>query len=370
MTENRFWNLLAKKLSGEALPNELAELEQLMKLHPEWVYAAEHIESLWKLKAREDIYDSEVAFELHLENNQRNGLHFPELDTPATITELTQEPQRPKKRWITVSAVLLLLLLGGAFFWYGSAGKRDADMDKKGFSEVTTRLGSKTKLLLPDSTVVWLNAGSKLTYGEQFGVNNRNTTLVGEAFFDVRKSSIPFIIHAHSVQIKVMGTAFNVKSYANEKTTETSLIRGRVEITLDKRPGEKFILKPNEKLVVANEMEDQKPEALAQIPEPLQQRKEPMVVLSGLTRSKDDNTIIETSWVENKLIFQDESFADIIRKLERWYDVHIDIRNEKLAQVRMTGTFENETVKQALTALQIASPFNFSISQKNITITP
>ena len=367
MTENRFWNLLAKKLSGEAMPNELTELEQLMKMHPEWVYAAEHVEDLWKLKVREDLYDAEVAFELHLEKNGKNGLHFPELHTPATVTELAQEPPRPRRRRWIAFASLFLLVATGISFWRYNPAHPDASADKKGFSEVSTRMGSKSRLVLPDSTVVWLNAGSKLTYSEQFGISNRNTTLTGEAFFDVRKSSIPFIIHAHTVQIKVMGTAFNVKSYANEKTTETSLIRGRVEITLDRRPGEKFILKPNEKLVVANEMNDSEEVR----PVARQQKKEPMVVLSGLTHSKDDdNTIIETSWVDNKLIFQDESFADIIRKLERWYDVRIELKDERLAQVRMTGTFENETVKQALAALQIASPFSFSMNQNNITITP
>ena len=95
-----------------------------------------------------------------------------------------------------------------------------------------------------------------------------------------------------------------------------------------------------------------------------------IVVLSGLTHSKNDNTIIETSWVQNKLVFQDESFAEIVKKLERWYDVRIEIRDEKLGQLRMTGTFENETIRQALTALQIASPFNFNMNQSMIDITP
>lgn len=368
MTENRFWNLLAKKLSGEALPGEITELEEMMKLHPEWVYAAEHMEDLWKLPVREDIYDSEVAFELHLERHHKNGLNFPELQTPAAIEELTAEDTRPRrKKWLAALTVVLILMVAGAFAWPFGHTDKNAASDKKGFSEVSTRLGSKSRLVLPDSTVVWLNAGSKLTYSEQFGVTNRNTTLEGEAFFDVKHSNIPFIIHAHTIQIKVMGTAFNVKSYPNEKTTETSLIRGRVEITLDRRPGEKFILKPNEKLVVANEMEESHTETAAAQP----QKKEPIVVLSGLTHSRDDNTIIETSWVDNRLVFQDESFDDIIRKLERWYDVRIELRGEKLAQVRMTGTFENETVKQALTALQIASPFSFSMGPDNtIIITP
>jgi transmembrane sensor len=362
MSQNRFWNLLAKKLTGEALPAELSELEQIMKANPEWVYPAEHIENLWKLRIKErDAYDAELAFELHLNQQKKNGLNFPDLDTPLDTGLFDPPPSR--KRFRNALVALLLLCVSGLIWKYTT--RTGGLSSKKAFSEVSTRPGSRSKLVLPDSTVVWLNAGSKLTYSEQFGITNRNTTLTGEAFFDVKKSHIPFIIHANSVQIKVLGTAFNVKSYPNEKTTETSLIRGRLEITLDKRPGEKFILKPNEKLVIANEMGNEMEEARAE-PE---LKKEPIVVLGGLTRNRDDNTILETSWVENKLEFQDEPFAEIAKKMERWYDVTIEIKDEKMAGQRLTGTFEKEDIKQALTALQIAYPFNFTINNNHIIIT-
>ncbi len=221
-------------------------------------------------------------------------------------------------------------------------------------------MGSKTKLVLPDSTVVWLNAGSKLTYNENFGTSNRSTSLIGEAFFDVKKSSIPFTIHANTILIKVLGTAFNVKAYPDEKTTETSLIRGRVEITLDKRPGQPpFVLHPNEKLVISNEQDEIKPTI---------QQKEPMVVWKGLTRTID-STIIETSWVENKLIFQDESFTEIAHKLERWYGVTIQFKGDEIANERWSGTFTTETIQEALDALQLATKFHYTIKGNLITIT-
>ncbi|MFL5738644.1 MAG: FecR family protein [Flavisolibacter sp.] len=360
MSQNRFWNLLAKKFSGEAMPEEVQELEKLLRNNPEWVFAAEQIEALWKLQAKEDDrYEAELAFELHLHKQNRNGLYFPELHSPAVVPSLVNPKKFSRFRVIALAVLGSVVLFMSGLTWNNLASKKEVLL-KKGLSEVSTKPGSKSKLVLPDSTVVWLNAGSRLTYNEQFGVSNRNTTLTGEAFFDVKKSSVPFIILAGQVHIKVMGTSFNVKSYPNEKTTETTLIRGRVEITLDHRPGEKFILRPNEKLVVSNELEEVKQKQV--------EKKEPLVVLANLTHT-GDNTIIETSWVDNKLVFQDESFIDVARKMERWYGVSIDIRDEKIAQYHLTGTFENETISQALSALQITAPFNFTFSQNKIFIT-
>ena len=198
-----------------------------------------------------------------------------------------------------------------------------------------------------------------MTYDQQFGVSNRNVSLSGEAYFDVRKNKTPFIIQAGALKIKVLGTVFNVKSYPNEKTTETSLIEGRVEITHDKRPDLKFTLKPNEKLIVANNPDEVKEEA--------QLQREPKVMLGAITIT-NDHTIIETSWVENKLVFQDESFAGLARRMERWYGVAISFSDEKLLHERLSGTITTETVQQALEALQMTTDFQFIIKSNQITI--
>ena len=93
-----------------------------------------------------------------------------------------------------------------------------------------------------------------MTYDKNFGKNIREVNLTGEAFFDVTKdSSHPFIIHTNVIDIKVLGTEFNVRSYPNDANTETSLIRGKVEVTVKNRANEKIYLEPNEKLVVAND---------------------------------------------------------------------------------------------------------------------
>jgi ferric-dicitrate binding protein FerR (iron transport regulator) len=278
---------------------------------------------------------------------------------PSTAyTEESYKPSRRKKIWIWSLATASVLAAAFLFAWR-NYGTEVTPTEQKTFSEVSTKPGSKTKLVLPDSSVVWLNAGSKLTYNEQFGVKNRNATLTGEAFFEVKKTGIPFIIQTNSVQIKVLGTSFNVRSYPDEKTTETSLIHGKVEITLNNRPGEKYTLKPNEKLIIANEPE----KILNKVPG----KKEPLVMISSLTHL-EDSTIIETSWVENKLVFRDESFADVARKMERWYGVTIEFTDEAVARYHLYGSFTRENITEALDALRIGFHFNYRIEGEKILI--
>ena len=223
--------------------------------------------------------------------------------------------------------------------------------------------GAPKKLIMPDGTIVWLNAGSELKYSEAFGKDNRTVYLTGEAYFDIAKSNknIPFLVKTDKFTIRDVGTVFNVKAYPNEKTTETSLLRGRVEITFDKRPGEKWILKPNEKLILNND-----PEKLEKTS--IDKKSEPVYVMGNITRTLD-STILETSWVENKLIFQDESFADIAKKMERWYGVNIVFKDQTVADYHLYGSFTTETINEALDALKTTgSKFTYKIEGQNVTI--
>lgn len=356
MPQTLFWNLLAKKLAGEASSEELEQLDELMRQHPEWIYPAQHIQDLWDLEALPPSPEQqEKAFARHLEHMKQNGIPLP--GTEAEESAPFFSPRRKNKsRFLfpiaavfILSIVLLLVLRPGT------------PPPARQVSEVQTRAGSRTKLTLPDSSTVWLNAGSKISYGAGFGQSNREVTLSGEAYFDVKKSKTPFVIHTSAIRITVLGTAFNVKSYPNEKTTETSLVRGKVEITVNSRPGEKFILEPNEKLVVANNIQEAPKSSPGK-------KEEPLIVLRKITHL-EDSSIVETSWIDNKLVFMDESFAEVAAKMERWYNVEIKIADEKIAAARLTGTFENESVTQALKALQITTPFRFTQEQNRISIT-
>jgi transmembrane sensor len=357
MSEHQFWNLFAKKLTGEAGEEDLEQLHQLMKLNPELLYAAQHIEDLWILKSLNSANkDEEAAFNRHLK--KLSGV-LPEKEsiTKKQLIESDGWFSLVKKfKWIPISVLSSVALFIIVFLF----SKQSLPKNINRYSEISTKPGSRSKLVLPDGSTVWLNAGSKLAYNSNFGATDRSVHLTGEAFFDVRKTGLPFIIHTGAVQIKVLGTAFNVKSYPSEKTIETTLIRGVVEITMDKRPEKKFTLYPNEKLVLVNETDEKTNKKLAEDILPL-------AVIKPLVLTKD-SSIIETSWKDNKLLFQDETFDELAKQIERWYGVSIVFKNNKLKNIRFTGVFEKETIEQALDALQYTAAFNYNLKDNLITI--
>jgi len=375
-TGKRIWDLIAKKLSGEAGAAELKELEDLLREHPDMHYPIQHVADLWHHKSPPDT-DAYDAFDRHAQRMKSVGIDFAadnhaEEDELPGITGDANAPRR-KRRLLAGAGILLVCIVAGTWFFRSVPHPETPAPRQLAYrSEVSTKYGSKTKLVLPDGTQVWLNSGSKLTYDKTYGATVREVLLTGEAYFDVVKNAArPFVIHAPGFNIKVLGTAFNVRSFPGEKKSETSLIRGSIEVTFSDRPTEKIILKPNEKLVIANENTPDKQPVAATIYKKEKDNipQEPIVAVSHLTYEPSDSTIVETSWMVNKLIFRSEPFEDLAIRLERWYGVHIRFANEDLKKKKFTGAFENETIQQALKALQYSWPFRYSINKQEILLT-
>ena len=372
MLHNKLWDLIARKLSGEATVEELGELEKLLRDSPEMHYPMQTVADLWH-HSTPDTEDAQLAFTRHTNRLKELGV------------DLTIEREAPfetpiynnrKRYWLLSTAVLALLFISYysySLFFPSANTLAKAKADK---SEVSTKYGSRTKLLLPDGTQVWLNSGSKLSYDKAYGSGIREVALSGEAYFDVVKNpSQPFVIHTASIDIKVLGTAFNVKSFPGERNTETSLIRGSIEVTLHNHPAQKIILSPNEKLITANELppapvqHEESPLAAKQAAEKQAARQEePIAQVSHLTYQPRDSTVIETSWMDNKLIFRSETFEELAVKMERWYGVSIKFADEAIKPKRLNGVFENETIQQALQALQLITPFSYKMNKGEIII--
>jgi transmembrane sensor len=387
MIQDRLWELLSKKLSGEATQPELEELEEILRKSPDFHYPLQAVSDFWFHPSNQS-EDTIAAYERHLSRMQLLGMQFAsgnaaETDTDAVLEEELspgKTPSNRKRNWLWLAFILVFITSGaGIYKWINtntssSPGATEL-IQSASNSEVSTRNGSKSKVVLPDGSQVWLNSGSKLTYGKEFGVNKREVTLIGEAYFDVVKNpSKPFLIHARNIDIRVVGTAFNVKSYPGDKTTETSLIRGIIEVKIKNRPKEKIILRPNEKLVVAADEKEEKIIDPKQLKTSVVSLKStPQVVIDKITYASEDSTVIETSWMENKLIFTDESFRELAMKMERWYGITMKFEDPSCEQLRFTGTFQGETLQQALKALKITSTynaetFNYKINKEVVTI--
>ncbi|WP_295125282.1 FecR domain-containing protein [uncultured Chitinophaga sp.] len=271
-------------------------------------------------------------------------------------------------KWYAGSVAAALTLLIGSMIWM-ERGAIDtaAVVDKR--PVYASKAGERKSFQLPDGSKVVLNAASTLWLEEGFNSGTRKLTLEGEAFFDVAQNpSAPFVIHTEEMDITVLGTAFNVRAYKEDETNETSLINGRVRVDL--RRGRQVYLKPNEKLVINVRKQ---PEELQTIStkRAATQKAESNYSIAPLTHFPQDSATVELSWVDNRLIFADETFEDIARKLERWYDVKIRFNADELREYRFTGNFNKETLQRVLEVMQLSRGFNFKFEdEKTVVLNP
>lgn len=250
--------------------------------------------------------------------------------------------------WITWRyAAVIIFCVGLAFFIVRSASQERTP-------EIVTTIeapnGARTFVRLPDSSSVWLNAGSRLSFSPTFGAIDRNIDLEGEAFFDVRKNSMPFHIHTRDFDIHVLGTAFNVKAYSSDEVVSTTLIRGSLKIQRKGPDGknEELLLHPNEKVTLRG---------TAGL-----RARQPLVL------EKTINAAAEAEWKDGWLTVRGESLTDLSRKIERIYNVKVQFSDENLKNYRYNGRIQQLSLEQVLKALSLTSPVHFVIDGKNVTL--
>ena len=371
-SQNQFWSLLAKKISKEANAEELQELHSILLNNPNLHHHADMLAEMWEqLKTKAP--GNEAAYMRHV-MKYKDEFFVKENPEETVIEESLFEEQRGffhsifKRKEVVIISFAVLFLATGAIYFFSKKKTTEA-IASEVISSVATKNGNRTNIVLPDGSQVWLNAGSTLDYNNSnFNKGVREVSLNGEAYFDVVKNAEkPFIIHTKKMDIKVLGTSFNVRSYSNEKFAEAALIRGSIEVTLKDRD-QKIILKPNEKISVANEepKTETKPEkATLAKSNPV---RIPQFEVKEIKPNPTYNIIGEIAWTQNKLYFEDETLEDIGHLIERWFGKKVTIANESLKSVHYTGNFENETMEDVLSYLKLSKPFNFRIGNDNVVI--
>lgn len=363
MAEDRFWLLVSLKITGEATEAELKELKEYLQNEPRQGLKVTVLEQTWRITPKESA-GKEEAFNRHL---QRLSQHLNEdvMQHDMPVTEEVKPKRSIMRRlaWVSVAAasVVFAWLIYKENLIHFQSNKQIAQ------NTITTKRGSKSKVQLPDGTHVWLNADSKITYNEEFQGRIREVHLTGEAYFDVaRDVDRPFVIHTNVIDIRVLGTAFNVRSYADEKNTETSLVRGSVEVTIRNHPEKKFTLKPNDKLIINNE------QARVQTEEETNEKttSQQIVLTWGKINypSRQDTVATEALWTRNKLAFDKETFEEIAKKLERWYDITVDIKDETIRNTEFSMIIEDESLQQVMEALRVAGKFRYNIDKKTVVV--
>lgn len=248
-------------------------------------------------------------------------------------------------RWLRVAASIIIVpLLSAAVFFL--VKRIDDRFSLKGETETLLEKrinpsGQKSVLFLVDGTKVWLNAASKISFAKDFNEHGtRDVYLDGEAFFDVaHNAEKPFIVHTSSIKIKVLGTSFNVKSYSEEKTIETTLVRGKVRIEQSDVRGNRVgdvELKPNQRAIFNKELK-----------------------VINIKEVVADNA---GSWKQDRMVFDEESIDNVLLQIERWYNVKIYVENRGKLNCKLTASIENESLEEFLRLLEVTHDIRYSIS--------
>ena len=208
---------------------------------------------------------------------------------------------------------------------------------------VQTVAGEKSTVTLPDGTTVFLNSETQISYPEHFSEENRTVELEGEAFFDVTHNSAkPFIVNTGDISVRVLGTTFNLRAFANEETVSTTLVEGKVRIEKENKKEQTVLteLKPSERAVFSKN--DNK-----------------------ITVSYETNLNKFIGWKEGKLVLDNAPVEVVVKKLEAWFNVKIIVKGEQLKKTRFTMTFTDETIEEVLKLLALSYPVQYTIKEIN-----
>lgn len=360
MIEHRFWILLARKTTGELTQDEEQELQRLLSANSGYCMI---LEALEELQAEDRLFPPGSGERDFIRDGWRKLEQSMNADRPqlqpvdVPPTEAPAFRDRPRFLVWRIAAVILVVVAAGFAIWWMPAGRKtpvSSDLANSPIpNQVSTKNGSRTKIDLPDGSIIWLNGGSKLSYPNGFSPHSREISLTGEAYFEIKTDpEHPFMIQTKQLTIRVLGTSFNVRAYGNEGKTTTTLIQGKVEVRIAGDPDSRIILKPHEKLTVVDHL------ALA----PGRDRTTPLYRISRFI----PDTVAgvppeEIAWVSNKLVFKNESFREVAFQMERWYDVTFVFKNEALEKEVLTGAFGKEKLEDALNALALTTPFRYQI---------
>lgn len=324
----RINELLDKFRSGNYSKNELNELLNMLEVSSEEETIDVSMYLHWD-ECKNDPIGNEERFQQILDEIH----HIINLRAP--------KPSFAKKMYIVLSRVAAVLIIPLLIAFFIVIHK-----DKTSFviaqNTVTVPLGAMSQFELPDGTQVWLNAGSKLSYPITFDHQKcREITLNGEGFFKVHKDKrFPFIVKMNGMDIRVTGTTFNVRAYNDESHVTVALVEGSV--ILGKQMNHSNIF---ETIDTLHPME--------------------VAVLNKKTNKMDfstkDDLTKYTAWTQGRLVFDNDPIQTVIDKLEKLYNIRVEVRDKQLLSYRFTATFTNESLDQTLKIIKLSSPVSYHL---------
>ncbi len=255
--------------------------------------------------------------------------------------ESTSQIRRLIPNWLKIAAAILIpLFLTNAIIWF-IFEKPDNNI---AWQEVSVPRGEKQQVIFQDGTRIWLNSDTKLKYPVEFSGNQREVKLEGEAYFQVKKNAKkPFFVRMNNLSIKVTGTSFNVKAYHDERVITTTLDEGKVSLlTQLKNESVEYTLQPGQEAFYSKNSS----------------------AIEIQRTAKGQNSL----WKEKKIKFKDTPLFEVIKVLERWYNVKFIVKDQGLSTYTYTIAFQNESLQNVLTGLEKITPIKYQINDGTVEV--
>ena len=339
--------LFLRFINNECTPEEIDRVVKWLQNEAGTIDGKAIIRQIWNDFPQTDIPHS-IDYERILDSIHHD-ISLSRSDKIKLISPVGNSQKKVKWRFFSIlskiAAVLFLPLLLYFMFTYIITDKPFLSETIKPVPvniEVKSPLGSKTYLELPDGSKVWLNYGSCLKFPQKFTSQTRTVELQGECYFEIAyNEQKPFIVETGEIQVLVKGTKFNLMAYPEDAVIETTLKTGKVILQRKVSDGNVqriFEMEPNHHAIYLKEEKE-------------------------LTYSIE-NPDKYISWKDGILIFRDDPIDDIVKKLSRWYNVDIKLKDKELSKYTYTATFVDETLPQILELLKIATPIKYTISSR------
>jgi ferric-dicitrate binding protein FerR (iron transport regulator) len=293
------------------------------------------IQEIWYVAAPQDddVFDRELAYNRFLyrvkESNERAPFQPPK---KFSFT----------KRFIQIAASVAVILMLSSIYLTSLFSTSTNPKDE--FYSITVPYGAKSKVTLSDSTKVWLNSGTTINYSYIAKDNVRRLVLNGEAYFEVAKmKGVPFIVETDKLDVKVLGTKFNVVSYLEDGQINVTLLEGSIALKIDNDKNNEIQLVPN-KSATFNKS-------------------------SNILEIKDVDGSLSTQWSDGVLIFDNEKLEQIARRLEREYNVTIDLSKVSLIDSRFYGVFnKNQSIKEIFDIITLNNKLHYQMEGDTILV--
>lgn len=327
---NRIYSIIAKSLTSQLDNQERRELDE------------------WKMTSTENFSEFNDLVELW---TRSGALTLPyAINHYNALKKIRNHPVfKPSQKWsinivIQVAAVLILsLIFSGIYVSLSDDYKSHIFSNAASvpiYQEVKAAFGTQARVELADGTVVFLNSGSKLRFPQTFdNQEQRKVLLDGEGYFSVTKNpDRPFVVQVHQMNIKVLGTTFNIEAYNDNPFVNIALIEGSVLLQeqLERDNKDLMQLSPNQ-VATLNKLNNK------------------------LFKKNVSDLYKYTAWINGRIVFYDDPIETVVNKLAKWYNVDIVIADKRLENYRFTGTFIDESLEQILNILSMTSPMTYEI---------